>query len=65
MNAWDSRSVGNMMGTNGEGDTSQMAKDACKLVWMQPRGGQKSGTNQCPQSTLDIRRKRYSNVLKA
>jgi hypothetical protein len=27
--------------------------------------GEKSGTNQCPQSTLDIGKRRYSNVLKA
>jgi hypothetical protein len=35
MNASDSRFVGNMKVTNGDGTTCQMGKDACKLVWIQ------------------------------
>jgi hypothetical protein len=35
MNASDSRFVGNMKGTNGDGTTYQMGKDACKPVWIQ------------------------------
>ena len=27
--------------------------------------GEKSGTDQCPQSTLEIGKRQYSNVLKA
>jgi hypothetical protein len=36
MNASDSRFVGNMKVTNGEGTTCQMGKNACKPVWIQP-----------------------------
>jgi hypothetical protein len=35
MNASDSRFVGNMKVTNGDGTTCQMGKDACKPVWIQ------------------------------
>jgi hypothetical protein len=35
MNAMDSRFVGNMKGTNGDGTTCQMGKDACEPVWIQ------------------------------